>query len=272
MVSFLENNLGNNEVFLISDEITDADIFELQELVATCYKSSLKLFSIRPDALNGFATSGHISPVAYARLLLPEVLPSQVDRVLYLDSDLVVVGNISESLEQAWNESLEDTSRSRPAPLYAVQEGDGGHLRSLGFSSSRYFNSGVMLLNLEEWRKKNYSAGLIELALRRSREFLWHDQDVLNIFFQNNWADLPTELNRMVGNHDGTGLVYHFNSQLKPWFTGYPDQSAEIYARYREKTPFVPFTPQFSLRVLISTRSPSWVNYFVKSVRQFLSG
>lgn len=271
MVSFLENNPGNNEVFLVSDEIVEGDLVELRQIVAERYASSLVLVSIEDEVLDGFSVSGHIAPIAYARLLLADILPRTIERVLYLDSDLIVVGNIVEPLERVWGTALSGSPTETSAPLFAVKESDGRHLHKLGFSSGEYFNSGVMLINLEEWRRQNYSARLVEAAHRERSEILWWDQDVLNLFFERRWAPLDSTFNKMIGHHHEPGLVFHFNSQEKPWVAGYRYDSASLYQEYRDKTPFVPFTPQFSLKGWLSRRAPNWLRSFVKLVRRKFS-
>lgn len=272
MVSFLENNPGNHQIFLVSEEIVDEELEELREILSERYASSLVLIPILPQVLEGFAVSGHISAIAYARLLLADILPGSIERVLYLDSDLVVVGNILEPLEEAWNASLPATELSTATPLFAVKEDDGRHLRRLGFSSTEYFNSGVMLINLKVWRKHGYSASLVATAQRNRRDIMWWDQDVLNLFFEGRWANLDSTLNRMVGQHHEHGLIFHFNSQEKPWLSGFENESAVWYRMYREKTPFVPFTPQFSLRAFVLRWAPIWIGSFIKHVRNKLRG
>ena len=122
-------------------------------------------------------TSGHVNRAAYLRLLIPELVPQAVHRVIYLDTDLVVLDDIQE----LWEMDLQGK------PVGAVP--DLGILASsrmrrqkeetLGIQEGKlYFNSGVMVMDLEAWREKQYGDQVIRCV--EEGNFRHHDQDGLN--------------------------------------------------------------------------------------------
>ena len=137
-------------------------------------------------------TSGHVNRAAYLRLLIPELVPGNVDRVIYLDTDLVVLDDIQE----LWDMDLGGK------PLGAVP--DLGILASsrmrrqkeetLGIKEGKlYFNSGVMVMDLKAWRENQYGPQVIRCV--EEGNFRHHDQDGLNKVFQDNWQPLPLRWN-----------------------------------------------------------------------------
>lgn len=109
---------------------------------------------------------------ASLRLLLPELLP-ELDRILYLDCDIVVRQDIA----KLWNETqLGDNYLA--AVFEAAIEGQAERFRALGCDPASYFNSGFLLMNLAQMREEKVSERLLEACRVPYLEF--PDQDALN--------------------------------------------------------------------------------------------
>ena len=109
---------------------------------------------------------------ASLRLLLPELLP-ELDRILYLDCDIVVRQDIA----KLWNET--QLGDNYLAAVYeAAIEGQAERFRALGCDPARYFNSGFLLMNLAQMREEKVSERLLEACRVPYLEF--PDQDALN--------------------------------------------------------------------------------------------
>lgn len=166
----------------------------------------LRPFTI--ENVPGFGTvseQAHIKISAYYRLLIPELLPSHYDKAIYLDSDVVVLGNLGE----LWNIDMEENY------LLAVQDATipyvsshGGliNYRELGIpADTKFLQSGVLLINLEKWRTNKLSSQCIKY-LQKYREYVrWHDTDVLNALCAGKWGELDPRWNQ-------TPFIYRFSS------------------------------------------------------------
>lgn len=169
----------------------------------------------RPAALS------HVTPAAFGRLFLHELLPD-VSRVLYLDCDLLVTANLAELF----------ATRLEGHPLAAAIDTvipTIGHERESLVANVPglrpelpYFNSGVLLLDLEKLRALDATARYHE-ALRLV-EARYADQSVLNAVFHGQWKILPAFWNRqtLLGSGfsifpDRSHALWHFSSKLKPW-------------------------------------------------------
>ena len=182
-----------------------------------------KLGSIVEDIYIGDAidsewkTQAHISPIAYARYLIPRLITE--DRVVYLDSDIIVHGDLTPLFEL----DLEDYS------LAAVRDADGNG-----------FNSGMLVIDSQKWREKDVTSMLFDKTVeymsylnQNTTEDFNGDQTIFNLVFQNHWLELDKHFNLQVG-HDVIAfyshwdshfelkqepLVIHYTTYRKPWTT-----------------------------------------------------
>lgn len=175
----------------------------LRRRVESCLRNQCPNVSVRwlkPNAerFEGALVSGHVSIVAYYRLLLPTLLPD-VERILYLDCDLL----IRKSIVPLWEIGAHSTS-----PIHAVQ-GFGAPYAGDRFgipdhashgipANAPCFNSGVMLMNLETWRRDGWTEKVLKhLPDSDSSRFALFDQYALNIAFYQHWGALDPTWNRM---------------------------------------------------------------------------
>lgn len=259
LFSLLQNDVLVGRVFLVSDEVTADDLTEVQSSLEERFGKRLELRTFTPERLDGLKTSGHISQATYARFILADVLPPDIDYVLYLDSDLIVRGELASLLpEEIWQEAPDREALSQPA-VWAASEPHPNHMKEAGFSISRYFNAGVMLINLHRWRVEKIMAKLFEVEEEHRQHLKWWDQDVLNIVLADKSAELSPLLNGIIGRRRKDSRVIHFNSHRKPWILGSARSDWLLYREYRQKTPFVPirrdFSPVATVKNLLSNKA-----------------
>lgn len=114
----------------------------------------------------------HISRATYYRLLIADILPKEINRVLYLDCDIVV----NDSIQELW-----ETDMTGMAIAAVPQIGSGHEAERLGYPIQYgYFNAGVTLLNLDFIRKNNITDKLLSYLKDNSDIIIYNDQDVLN--------------------------------------------------------------------------------------------
>jgi lipopolysaccharide biosynthesis glycosyltransferase len=141
------------------------------------------------------------------RLLLPSLLPANLTKVLYIDSDTLVLKPLSELYHRRLGKNFLGAVRD-PGALDRKQQ--------LGFADHEdYFNAGVLLLNLLEIRKHNLEVQWLRMA--NETQFPWPDQDILNITCRGKVSWLPPPFNSFggaVARKDEK--VIHYIVQ-KPW-------------------------------------------------------
>jgi lipopolysaccharide biosynthesis glycosyltransferase len=118
----------------------------------------------------------YITVAAYSRLFMTDLLPNNLDQVIYLDCDLVIQGDLS----KLWNEELEDNYIAAVRCMWDK-------------SKNPRFNSGVMLINLEKWREENISTKALQFL--EQHNYRYFDQEVLNFLFSDRWQKLDLRWN-----------------------------------------------------------------------------
>ena len=213
----------------------------------------IEIMVVKPDAsrIRDLVTSHHITHTAYFRLLAAELLPDWLDKVIYLDSDVLVRGDLTE----LWAADLQDHyclavpdiacpfvdarlggANRRKANPYLAAISPIPNWKQLGLDGSgSYFNSGVMVLNLQRWREENVAADLLK-CLRDNEQHVWcWDQYALNVVFAGQWGQLPASWNQgahvfeypdescspidvdaFVEMRDRPDII-HYTTEWKPW-------------------------------------------------------
>ena len=209
---------------------------------------------LRPDIsqVEDLMTSHHITHTAYLRLMAARLLPESIEKAIYLDSDVLVRDDLTEmwDAEMGDNYCLAVTDIS--CPFVDAREVKDRQLqackpwlnalnpianwKALGIDgSANYFNSGVMVLNLKQWRRDNIEARLFD-CLRENSKFVWcWDQYALNVVFAGRWGKLPLRWNQgahafrypdldciPVDAEEFTEMrqhpaIIHYTTEWKPW-------------------------------------------------------
>lgn len=182
--SLSEENQGERlNVYVVHDTLDPEEKARFIRYTST-FLSSISLLQADSSRLHDFPVSGHGSLAAYFRLLLPDLLPAGLSRFLFIDSDAVVV----DSVRSLWDTSLQGY------PLAAVRE----HQLSCqdhGYVFGEYFNSGMMLVDLERWRQMDLLEKGRAFARTHPHRLRHWDQDVLNHLFAGQWLAMSERWN-----------------------------------------------------------------------------
>lgn len=144
--------------------------------------------SHRADPGERFPVPEGYPAIVWLRFLLPEIL-GDVERVLYLDVDTYVADSLHE-LDAA---DLAGRPIGAVRNVVTAEQPDRGV--ELGLGPGAYFNSGVLAIELGEWRRAGYDAALLDHAAREGAGHRYPDQDALNVVFAGAWAELDPRWN-----------------------------------------------------------------------------
>ncbi|WP_405092899.1 glycosyltransferase family 8 protein [Micromonospora sp. NBC_01392] len=196
----------------------------------------------------------YLSAAMYLRLLIPHALPPGVDRLLYLDSDVLCTGSLA---------PLRDVDLG-DKPVGAVRDAftrrliDNGGLPGIyGYrdldAQAPYLNSGVLLIDVPRWRELEITAAALDYIARHAHEARFPDQDALNHAVYGRWTRLPKRWNHMmawrldptVGGSITDASVIHFAGPVKPWHPTFPDGVfRQLYRRHSRRTDLVTARPR----------------------------
>ncbi len=181
----------------------------------------------------------YYSETIYYRMFIPSQFP-EYDKAIYLDSDIV----IQEDIANLYNIDLGDNLLG--AVMDSVVANDESFRKyakvALGLESyKKYFNSGVLLMNLKEMRKANIEKKFIYLLLKYNLDTIAPDQDYLNILCKDRVKYLPETWDKMPDfgkRYEASELhLIHYNMFRKPWH--YADVPySDVFWKYAKKTPY----------------------------------
>lgn len=183
-------------------------------------------------------TRDYYTNTTYFRLFLPELYP-QYDKVLYLDSDIIVLGDISELYNTDMGTNLVAAAPDDIIQTHKVFR-DYAELVVGVAKYQHYFNAGVLLMNLDELRKFNFQEKFLYL-LEKVKFAVAQDQDYLNrlckgrtTLISHDWDVMPY-VNEETKPEDIK--IVHYNFAYKPWH--FEDVAYDEYFwKYAEKTEF----------------------------------
>ncbi|SHJ27622.1 glycosyltransferase family 8 protein [Wenxinia saemankumensis] len=251
-VSVLENcSWPGVHVHVLTCDADDAAEAGLRESLQRYPAARLTLTRVDDARLETLFVDKYLTKAAYLRFLAPDLLPLRVARVIYLDCDLVVPGDLAE----LWRTDLAGT------PLAAAPDLDWWHggleprLIDLGLRSGhRYVNSGVLVIDLDQWRREGISDRLFRFAATSGAALVYHDQDALNVVLQGRVALLERRWNIQTlwyshfvrrtfpAEYAATRAararpaIVHFSTDQKPWKFRAWTRKRALYFRYRSLT------------------------------------
>lgn len=225
-------------IYILADRIAPATRLKVEASLAG-YALELHWLNIDLAAYAGFSTIYYTTKTTFARLGIAALLPTHIRRVLYLDADVLVLQDIEDLLRADCGEA------AVAAVLDGMDELTGpGRLPGVP-NVERYFNAGVLLIDLERWRTEQISErALAYLETRPNTPYA--DQDALNVACDGRWAQLDRKWNDQHSTREpidelvssNRPAIVHFVTADKPWNPGTRNPNADLYDSVRHATKF----------------------------------
>lgn len=252
MLSALEATPSEKIHFhLINCGISDRSLDKMRQAVES-KEGLISVYNPDETKYEGLPTHRY-GPAVYQRINLPDYIPTDIGKIIYLDSDTLVLGNLAE----LWDTDLKNN------PIAAVENFSPTACIDVSIARQEYFNSGVLLIDLDAWRKENIHHQVAEYAKQKASTLRYVDQCSLNAVLHKRWLRLPAEWNQQSDIHNVNtkyvkGCSYsktqieqamwkpkivHFIGTRKPWkiYCFHPFKS--IYRSYLRKTPWAKTAP-----------------------------
>ena len=233
-------------------EVSKPNIKKIQTL-SSRLGYEIKVYNFLGSEISSkFFTSGRITSAAYLRLYLADQIKN-ARKVLYLDCDMIAVGHIND----LWNYHLDEKVAA------VVKDDKKINLSHLGkLIPENYFNSGMMLINVDLWKTNKIQKRLFEL-LNQKIHFRFHDQDLLNLALENNvsfidhkWNLIPSRENKnlikfytvivRLGLEKFFKLsgIIHYAASKKPWHYLSSHPLKFLWWKHLRQTEFKGFVPK----------------------------
>lgn len=221
--------LTPKEDFLLVDKLKKSLTLDNSIKIITFEKNDFKI-------LNNLEINSHWGKIAFNKLLIPELVLEK--KVIYLDTDLLVLDDLK---------SLYDTD-IKDHLIAGVLDPDGVKTDIINKNDLNYINSGVMLMNLEQFRKTNYQEKIKDIFIGNKNKILG-DQCIFNKLAENKKLIISKKFNFLVYPNSITQLerkiiknlkeneikIIHFVGPIKPWMEWCNPLLSDIYSNYLSK-------------------------------------
>lgn len=184
---YTTNSELNLNLWIIADKVSDRNKERVNNLSKQFMQKEINWIENIEIPFNLYLDRGSIS--SFSRLFLGSVLPESISKVLYLDSDIIVMN----SLDNIFNMDFKGKI------LYGVNDTfNKEYKKVLSIPKDKpMFNAGVMFIDLELWRNNNVEAKLLQVIQKFNGNILQGDLGVLNAVLYNSFGVLPPEYNYM---------------------------------------------------------------------------
>lgn len=243
-------NAGENDsynFYILDGGISNETKEQISEL-KTIKDFSIEYLPVNPDDFKNCPMTGYVKYITlptYYRFKIASLLPS-VDKILYLDGDIIVNSDIKElfdaDIENYYIGAIPEVFNHHHKERLEI------------FGDNYYFNAGVLLINSKKWREDNIEEKLFTYALNPEREIVFQDQDILNEVLKYNIKYLPLKWNLQ---HDAlfteesylyhkterneaikAPKLIHYTHKLKPWNPKCTNKYRTLYYEYLKQTPW----------------------------------
>lgn len=229
----------NYKLIVLHQELNEENIQKISSLAKENFaikfvymKDGLEAIT---DRIENRLRCDYFTLTIYFRLFIPDMFP-EYDKGIYIDSDVVVPGDIS----KLYNTELEDNliGACNDVSVIDVPELAKYIEEAVGVSRYEYINSGVLLMNLKEMREKKFTERFLNLLNKYHFDTIAPDQDYLNaicngkiLYLDGSWDAMPTDGKQPLENPN----IVHYNLFQKPWC--YDNiQYEDYFWKYAKKT------------------------------------
>lgn len=237
MASIILNNQSERINFhIFTDGINQEDIDRLK--ILTKYENAkITMYYINKKVFKSFPTSVGWTYATYYRFIMGNVLYGYVNKILYLDADILCIGSLKKLLEI-------DMGNSIIIGICDFLENFKIRMEELEIKNGKYFNAGVMYIDVNKWYQEKISERAMQLLRDDPKRYKSLDQDVLNVlldgkvFFVDKKWDYMYDTMRMKHQLPEGIILIHFTGD-KPWQSWTQHHSlARYYGEYIYKSPW----------------------------------
>lgn len=241
--SILKNNNSNSDYtfYIIGKDLPKIGKLYLKNFVVK-NKQKIEIIDYSNPMLKTTSPTNRFnSSITKARIELPNILPKSVKKVLYLDADVLVV----EDLKKLYDIDLANEHAGMVYDAYIYKKGS--YTDGCGFKYNKnYFNSGVILMNIEKWREDKITEKMLSFVAEHKDRFVYKtgvssciyefpDQDLINKILYGKIKPIDRRWNHFFGHHKNPA-IYHYAGVIKPWEFIDNDERTKLYNEYWSKS------------------------------------
>lgn len=235
---FMNNSDSSFSIHLLTDSTWTNRETKRFENLATKYNSTFHVYVVDEKQLDTFPLRGHLTLPTYYNLCASSLLPESIHRIIYMDGDMIVNGDIYSLWELDLKENV-------CAQVLGAAYYDEEQYRRLGYAKKYgVYNNGIVVYDLDKMRAMDFSNKAIQFIMENPEKVTWMDQDTMNVFLHDKTLRLPYRYNfqtlaltkerwqyydedfrKQVLEEAKHPIVVHYTGNVKPWtyrYIGFP--------------------------------------------------
>lgn len=250
LTSLFESNKEHSfSVYILTKGISEENTTKFN-ILANKYHSCITMIELDNDTFKScpIKEKDPVSIVAYYRLALPFVLPKDIQKVLYLDVDIIV----DKQIDTLYNTDINNVALAACIDYYLSEE---ILVTKIDKDKKNYFNSGVLLINLDYWRRHQIAEQCFCFIEKNPDKLLFWDQDALNAILQNKvllmdisynyisdyllavaFESFPDKTKQCILQSAHNPTIIHFTGQEKPWNKKCDSPYKSFYLYYKSRS------------------------------------
>lgn len=246
LTSLFENNKNNAiHIHLFSADFNEENKSAIEKTVNS-YNQKFSFYQLDENAFKGCYISHHVSYATYYRIVIPQTINQKINKLLYLDTDIIVCKDLKELWLMAFESNV----------ICAAKEPSFNEFERLNIPHEKnYFNAGILLINVNEWLKQQLTPKVFSFINEYQNKLTFWDQDALNANLYNHWKTLPPKWNQQAAIFElprkklievygekeldeaiNDPCIIHYTGSSKPWDYLNLHPYKKEYFKYLEKT------------------------------------
>jgi len=242
---FLNNRDAMFAIYLMHSSLSDQELADLDAFIHK-HGSQLHIVGIDERFFQNAPVLLHYTKEMYYRLLAFKFLPQHLERILYLDPDILVINPVNGLYETDLDGYLFAAAYHDKISIKEINR-----LRLIPYKIDAYYNSGVLLMNLELQRQMIDEKAIYEFVEKNRAKLIMPDQDILNALYSKKIKSLDEKLYnydarfysyyRIMSNGMcdmdyviNNTVILHFCGKKKPWKKGYGGKFYSLYKHYEK--------------------------------------
>ena len=186
--------------------------------------------------------NSHVSEATYYRMFISDYITNDFDKVLYIDPDIVCLNPFNTTVAEIEKELINRNVLVGVKTEHVKNKQNYEIFERLSIDN-KYFNAGVMSINLKMWKELDFKTKLLEKSKIIEDNILFWDQDVMNSEINGEYLELPPHLNQHPFEFPGSNVHFekntiflHYSGKNKPWTKkGFSSPSSDFYKNiYKE--------------------------------------
>lgn len=239
LYSYIKNNNFKTNVYIMNKDLTKKDIDYISKKINNKLLNIISI-KINDDNFKNAPVTKRFPITMYYRLLAYQYLPKNIDKVLYLDPDIIVNGELLD----LYKLNITEYCYAAASHVDNILLKKFNDIRLNIKKENIYINSGVLLINLKEIRK---SPMILEeiytYVLKNKKKLFLPDQDIISKFYAGKIKEIDTSIynitEKMLPKYSfewiiNNSKIIHYCGKNKPWKNNYKGRLNKIYKYYEE--------------------------------------